>query len=440
MFVSVVDNNASSVQELANYYLEKLLKLINNDITICYNNRAVTLGITDCSRMLSEIMSFDDYPKVPVAYSFHSMVSSSYMSAETKSTGAGVVCLYVLLSLVCDKNYSTSEYYDVLQENNYIPSHKEWKVFIKSLFRNDQASLSILLTALTMSDPASQVSIRIDNSKQTQVEIVDNHILPIGMHTGLVSCSGGNIKMSNPKVCIIDGIIESVSEVHHIFSHFNETGEGIVIIARGFADDVISTISKNRLRKTLDCLPIVIGVDVESMNYLADLSVICGTDVLSSTKGELISSIDPKELSTISTLEQNTTTTRITVDESPSLIHHRNRVEEKRKRSHEALQENFSSRLRLLSGKCTNIILGKDCGDACGIMKDRIGFGIKAHSSILRLGISNLGGSHHFFDLVNSGIGFLPSGALYYGTKCALKSHKLLNDTSKFIIKDRYES
>jgi len=301
-------------------------------------------------------------------------------------------------------------------------------------------SRDIFVNAIKHSDPAGQISIKIDNGKETQVEVVDSHILPIGMHAGL-SSSGDVIKQFNPKVCVIDGIIESVSEVHHIFDYFNRTGEAITIFARGFADDVISTISKNRLRKTLDCVPVVIGVDTTSMNYMVDVSVICNSDIVSSVKGELISSIDPESLPQIKILEQNRGSTKIVLEkEHPGLAYHKMRVEEKRKSSHEALQENFHSRIKLLSGKSTHITLGKNCGDLCGVMKDRIDMSIRAHISILRFGMSSLCGSIYFKELFNLGLKLVPTSAIFLGIKSAFDAYELLNDTSEFIIKDRHES
>lgn len=95
-----------------------------------------------------------------------------------------------------------------------------------------------------------------------------------------------------PRVVCIDGYVENVAELHHLLQAASETRETCVLFVRGLADDVKQTLRVNFDRRTLRIFPIVVGFDLEGINTMNDLAIVAGTDVVSSLKGELISSID----------------------------------------------------------------------------------------------------------------------------------------------------
>ena len=104
---------------------------------------------------------------------------------------------------------------------------------------------------------------------------------------------------SEVKCVCIDGIIESVSEIHHILEKLNSLQQPAVLFARGFSMEVISTLSVNARRGTLNVAPVVVGYTIEHANTLKDIAIACGGDVVSSLKGELISAIDLDEVPTV---------------------------------------------------------------------------------------------------------------------------------------------
>lgn len=93
------------------------------------------------------------------------------------------------------------------------------------------------------------------------------------------------------RVFCIDGYVEQVSEVHHLLEAAAEAKEPCVLFVRGAADDVKHTLKVNYDRGSLRVLPVGVKFDLEGMNTLVDLSVVAGCDLVSSLKGDLISSI-----------------------------------------------------------------------------------------------------------------------------------------------------
>lgn len=105
-----------------------------------------------------------------------------------------------------------------------------------------------------------------------------------------------DVSFVHPRACCIDGYIENVAEVHHLLEAAAEAKEPCALFVRGVSDDVKHTLKTNYDRGSLKVLPIGVNFDLEGMNTLNDLSVTLGCDLVSSLKGDLISSIRFHEL------------------------------------------------------------------------------------------------------------------------------------------------
>jgi hypothetical protein len=101
--------------------------------------------------------------------------------------------------------------------------------------------------------------------------------------------TSGNWERQNVKVLLIDGVIEQVSEIDQILNAALVAKQPAAIICRGFSEEVIATLKANFDRGLLDVLPVRINSDVESINILNDIASVCGTDIVSSLKGDMIS-------------------------------------------------------------------------------------------------------------------------------------------------------
>jgi chaperonin GroEL (HSP60 family) len=120
----------------------------------------------------------------------------------------------------------------------------------------------------------------------------------------------GKLDLFDAKVVCIDGYIESISEIHHLLEKVAELKEPIVAFVRGLSDDVSHTLKVNFDRKTLFFIPVIVPFDLDGANLLNDIMVIAGGDVVSTQKGELISTVDVNALPRIDamTIFENTVT------------------------------------------------------------------------------------------------------------------------------------
>ena len=100
---------------------------------------------------------------------------------------------------------------------------------------------------------------------------------------------------ANPRILLIDGFVESVSEIQELLREASETKDNLFLFVRGMSDDVINTLKVNFIKRTLNVIPYVLKLDVCNVNTFKDIAVISGTDVVSPLKGQLICCLKLKD-------------------------------------------------------------------------------------------------------------------------------------------------
>lgn len=152
--------------------------------------------------------------------------------------------------------------------------------------RGGPAAAAILQEALCLAGFGGRVIIEKTSAASPSVELVRGYgfdlqqLLPV------------DFNFSNARVACIDGHVESVSEVHHLLEAASAAREPAILFLRGVSDDVKHTLKVNYDRGSLRVVPIGVRFDLEGMNTLVDLATVVGCDLVSSLKGDLISSID----------------------------------------------------------------------------------------------------------------------------------------------------
>ena len=97
------------------------------------------------------------------------------------------------------------------------------------------------------------------------------------------------LSVSNYRFIIIDGMIESVGEIHHLMEKANKTKEPYVIFCHGINEEVKYNILKNNAEGRTQILPVNINFNEETLNVLNDLAVVHNDSVVSSKMGQTIS-------------------------------------------------------------------------------------------------------------------------------------------------------
>jgi chaperonin GroEL (HSP60 family) len=102
--------------------------------------------------------------------------------------------------------------------------------------------------------------------------------------------------LDEPLVACIDGFIESVAELHLLLETTAAAKVPMLLFIRGLAPEVIHTLKVNYDRGSLKVIPLIVPFDLEGMNMLNDIATACGTDVISSNKGQLVSTLTSSDL------------------------------------------------------------------------------------------------------------------------------------------------
>tara|TARA_B100001093_G_scaffold485513_1_gene519945 strand:+ start:20859 stop:22106 length:1248 start_codon:yes stop_codon:yes gene_type:complete len=106
---------------------------------------------------------------------------------------------------------------------------------------------------------------------------------------------GQDIK--NYRFIIINGIIESIGEIHHLLYKANNTKEPYVLFCFGMSEEVKQTILKNNNMGRFRVLPVCLNVnDESSLNILNDIAAIHDSSVVTSDLGQTISQEVSKDL------------------------------------------------------------------------------------------------------------------------------------------------
>lgn len=105
-----------------------------------------------------------------------------------------------------------------------------------------------------------------------------------------------NLCVKDYNFIIIDGFLETVSEIHHLMFKANKTKEPYVIFCHGISEEVKYNILRNNAEGRTQILPVSIDYNEETLNILNDLAVVQNSIVVSSKLGQTISQEVRKDL------------------------------------------------------------------------------------------------------------------------------------------------
>lgn len=181
------------------------------------------------------------------------------------------------------------------------PTKDNLKLALESSIKNKKA-IEMALESFYLAGLNGKIFIEkyVREEKQNIIEYKSGYNFFISSCLSTDNITGWNYK--NVKCLIIDGFIENITELHNIFEQSSKLKEPIAIFCRGYNQDILSTIQANRIRKTLNVIPLQINFDLESVNILNDIAVVCRSDVYSSLKGDIIFNIKYEELPIVSSL------------------------------------------------------------------------------------------------------------------------------------------
>lgn len=245
---------------------------------------------------------------------------------------------------------------------------------------------------------------------------------------------------------VIDGIIESVGEIHHILDLYSRNKKYICIVARGFQEEVIATLSTNFLRKTLRCIPVVIPSNLNTINTFKDVSIVSGADMISSLKGETISSIKPEQIGKVESISLSLNKMLINNQKRTGAVYrHTANLRKKCEGQEEDIRRLLEKRIISLSPSSAKIFIGKHTGEGSGLIKDRLNLAIDILNSSCKYGIINLEELPELSyqplnktveTLKDLGFKVCPAEGLIEGIKLSVATSQSIKNSGIFILMD----
>jgi hypothetical protein len=188
-----------------------------------------------------------------------------------------------LLNDMSEKSYAKVK--ALISKHTKITTEQILNKEIDSICENEVLA-DIIKEALRLSGLEGKIHIEDSKSSNYMIEMKNGYSFKVNPFKFFLT--NGLWQENNVKVLTIDGMIEKVSELNSILNSTMETKLPMVIIAHGFSEEVVATLKANRDRGILNVMPVRMFSDVESLNVINDISVVCGGDVVSCVKGEQV--------------------------------------------------------------------------------------------------------------------------------------------------------
>jgi hypothetical protein len=364
----------------------------------CFNDRTTQCQDTDVLRWMTEMSSGE-----PGGNTLRNLLLNALVSSEAKQSSSGVICGQVLLDFLTQylryqhlKESDLKEISDDLAEiskTSYRATSHEIFEMLKSINR-DPISSDIANAAIRLAGSNGTIHLETEASSTTIINLVQGYNFPIELPEIFVSAArlSSERKFINPKICVIDGLVERVSEINGMIQKSYEKKQPLILVARGYSSDVQNTLGVNFASGNLSVIPLVVPYDEFGANLVNDIAVVAGCDLVNSLKGDIISAINWDDIKKVSSIKITPSSKNMTIlNESTknSVKLHRKFIKDKKSNVLYG-GDTFDKRLACLMGHGVIITLGKDLGDQWGITKDRIEYHLKMFRDASRFGIINL--------------------------------------------------
>jgi chaperonin GroEL (HSP60 family) len=295
----------------------------------------------------------------PEATAIYDILMSYALKAEKTVPGGFDVCVKTVIQTLLSQDLGNSlkslkKRLEDTSSSNKMASADDLEYIISSML--DEPLRSYVKSALDLVGFGGQIIIERSASQFASIESIQSYSFELNPDFAIKS------NTNKPYVACIDGFIESVGEINNLLESFAQTKDVLIMFVRGMAPDVKQTLKINYDRGSLNVIPVTVPFDLEGINTLVDLAVVTGTDVVSSNKGQLISTLNVSDLKTVTKVSFSHN--RINISNASTSKQVKLHVQHLQKRRDDAIDESvarlFIKRIRTLVSNQAIIRLPSD--------------------------------------------------------------------------------
>jgi len=305
-------------------------------------NSIILTRAKDCAKKQTTIQYMNSFKFVSEEAKIRNNISvSCALRAEQISPGGFVSCM--------------NQKFDSVIDENLYPRNEQLFSLFKRYTKSDFI-LNIIKNALILAGKNGKILLEKSNNAMTSIELIHGYQFEM---TQLWNFD--EIKIIKPRIICIDGYIESISEITNLLDECAVSKEALVLITHGASDDVINTLSVNHIRKTLNVFAYSVPKNLDSINLLKDVAVVCGCDIVSKFKGQLLNSLsllDTTQIDEIILYKKNAIIRHALTNNFVRI--HINSLQERAKIEIEDVQQMLYKRIHALISSCVVVKLQDD--------------------------------------------------------------------------------
>ena len=273
-----------------------IIKKVRANSTVPVNNELIPVSSLDIPLLIVNIN-----PQDKVELLIKNIFVANIETLE-RQTGIGALLYCVMIKNMCeeisrrltsDNNPDTSENFGL--KVPHIARRiciSEVDTILRTLI-NDSLAHEIFNAATSLAGGDGQILVKNNDKRvETVIEASNVYTFKFGMDINFIKNSNTvRQELRDPRLIIIDGFFEKPSEIERFLFYASQNSESIIIVARGFSEDVIQILAHNFKCNSAHIFPITVPLDLYGANALKDLAYVSGNDIVSALKGDLISSV-----------------------------------------------------------------------------------------------------------------------------------------------------
>ena len=156
----------------------------------------------------------------------------------------------------------------------------------KKLLRSERA-INIFKNIPILLGSTGKIIVSTDKNPEDTLKLTSGCSVEMRVdHRFISQITTSDITIDHCSVLIIEGAPASVAEINKLLAHCFESRTNLILLARSFPDEVISTLSVNWLKNKLTIVPMVYGTELNNINSHADLAAISGATPISKMLGD----------------------------------------------------------------------------------------------------------------------------------------------------------
>ena len=216
-----------------------------------------------------------------------SLIEEILLELELSAPGTSDLFLDILTKYYKD-NINVIHYFNQNFDKDVLRLEKKDLSLLSQNIENDQSN-NIIENIIEIMEYDDQLFIDDSVRDITLIKKTDQLFYNVKFDQDFLIPFSGKWERDEFKFIVIDGFIDSLGEIHHLLQRASEDKEPYVLFCKGMRDEVKNTILYNLQRKTIDVMPITLEINEENVNVLNDIAACLDSDVVSSTKGDVIS-------------------------------------------------------------------------------------------------------------------------------------------------------